>query len=110
MTWSCNAKANVPRATLKVLADNGLRLLLVGYESGHQGILNNIRKGVRLDLAREFTRDATHLLLVEHVRVEDDGGRIAAEAFAREGVDMKQAAFALGHGGAESPGPGEEAH
>ena len=26
VTWSCNAKANVPRATLKVLRDNGLRL------------------------------------------------------------------------------------
>jgi hopanoid biosynthesis associated radical SAM protein HpnJ len=58
VTWSCNAKANVPRATLKVLADHGLRLLLVGYESGHQGILNGVRKGVRLDLAREFTRNA----------------------------------------------------
>ena len=32
VTWSCNAKANVPRETLKVLKDNGLRLLLVGYE------------------------------------------------------------------------------
>ena len=30
VTWSCNAKANVPRETLKVLEDNGLRLLLVG--------------------------------------------------------------------------------
>src|SRR6267154_2184037 len=30
VTWSCNAKANVPRATLEVLRDNGLRLLLVG--------------------------------------------------------------------------------
>src|SRR6201981_236751 len=30
VTWSCNAKANVPRATLAVLRDNGLRLLLVG--------------------------------------------------------------------------------
>ena len=29
VTWSCNAKANVPRETLKVLKDNGLRLLLV---------------------------------------------------------------------------------
>src|SRR3984893_417857 len=36
VTWSCNAKANVPRATLEVLRDNGLRLLLVGYESGNQ--------------------------------------------------------------------------
>ena len=32
LTWSCNAKANVPRQTLKVMKDNGLRLLLVGYE------------------------------------------------------------------------------
>ncbi|MBV9116606.1 MAG: radical SAM protein, partial [Acetobacteraceae bacterium] len=39
VTWSCNAKANVPRETLKVLKDNGLRLLLVGYESGNQQIL-----------------------------------------------------------------------
>ncbi|MDE2356710.1 MAG: radical SAM protein, partial [Alphaproteobacteria bacterium] len=34
VTWSCNAKANVPYETLKVLKNNGLRLLLVGYESG----------------------------------------------------------------------------
>jgi hypothetical protein len=48
VTWSCNAKANVPRATLKVLRDNGLRLLLVGYESGNQQILHNIKKGMRV--------------------------------------------------------------
>ncbi len=34
LTWSCNAKANVPYETLKIMRDNGLRLLLVGYESG----------------------------------------------------------------------------
>src|SRR5438094_436077 len=55
LTWSCNAKANVPRKTLEVLRENGLRLLLVGYESGNQKILNNIKKGIRLDIAREFT-------------------------------------------------------
>lgn len=66
VTWSCNAKANVPRATLKVLAENGLRLLLVGYESGNQAILNNIRKGVRLDGAREFTRNAKALGIKIH--------------------------------------------
>src|SRR5262249_14839205 len=27
VTWSCNAKANVPRKTLEVMKDNGLRLL-----------------------------------------------------------------------------------
>ena len=50
ITWSCNAKANVPRKTLKVMKDNGLRLLLVGYESGNQQILHNIKKGMRVDV------------------------------------------------------------
>ena len=52
VTWSCNAKANVPRETLKVLRDNGLRLLLVGYESGNQQILHNIKKGMRIEVAK----------------------------------------------------------
>ena len=30
VTWSCNAKANVPYETLKIMTDNGLRLLLGG--------------------------------------------------------------------------------
>src|SRR5579871_1605365 len=55
VVWSCNAKANVPRQSLKVMADNGLRLLLVGYESGNQQILHNIKKGMRIDVARRFT-------------------------------------------------------
>jgi len=66
ITWSVNAKANVPYATLKVLKDNGLRLLLVGYESGNQAILNNVKKGVRLDVARRFTRDAKSLGIAIH--------------------------------------------
>ncbi len=66
MTWSCNAKANVPRATLKVMRDNGLRLLLVGYESGNQQILHNIRKGVRIDVARQFTKDCHELGVTIH--------------------------------------------
>ncbi|MGB8180881.1 MAG: hopanoid biosynthesis associated radical SAM protein HpnJ [Stellaceae bacterium] len=57
VTWSCNAKANVPRDTLKVLKDNGLRLLLVGYESGNQKILHNIKKGMLIDVAKRFTKD-----------------------------------------------------
>jgi len=64
--WSCNAKANVPRKTLEILKDNGLRLLLVGYESGDQQILNNIKKGIRLDIAREFTKNAKELGISIH--------------------------------------------
>ena len=66
VTWSCNAKANVPRATLEVLRDNGLRLLLVGYETGNQQILNNIKKGMRIDIARRFTKDCHELGIMIH--------------------------------------------
>ena len=66
LVWSCNAKANVPRATLKVMKDNGLRLLLVGYESGNQRILHNIKKGMLVDVARRFTKDCHELGIVIH--------------------------------------------
>jgi len=66
VTWSCNAKANVPRETLTVLRDNGLRLLLVGYESGNQQILHNIKKGMRIEVARQFTKDCHELGIKIH--------------------------------------------
>src|SRR5688572_6318705 len=66
VTWSCNAKANVPDATLRILKDNGLRLLLVGYESGSQDILNRVKKGIRLERARQFTREAKALGIKIH--------------------------------------------
>jgi len=66
VTWSCNAKANVPRESLKVMRDNGLRLLLVGYESGNQQILHNIKKGMLVDVARRFTKDCHELGIAIH--------------------------------------------
>jgi len=66
VTWSCNAKANVPRKTLEVMRDNGLRLLLVGYESGNQQILFNIKKGMRVEFARRFTKDCHDLGITIH--------------------------------------------
>ena len=66
ITWSCNAKANVPRESLKVLRENGLRLLLVGYETGNQQILYNIKKGMSIELARRFTKDCHELGITIH--------------------------------------------
>ena len=66
VTWSCNAKANVPRKTLEVMKANGLRLLLVGYESGNQKILHNIKKGVLVDVARRFAKDCHELGILVH--------------------------------------------
>ncbi|MCW2316337.1 hopanoid biosynthesis associated radical SAM protein HpnJ [Rhodoblastus acidophilus] len=61
ITWSCNAKANVPYESLKKLKDGGLRLLLVGYESGNQQILYNIKKGMRIEVAEKFSKDCSKL-------------------------------------------------
>ncbi len=66
VTWSCNAKANVPRATLEKLKAGGLRLLLVGYESGDQQILHNIKKGMRVEVAEKFTQDCHDLGIQIH--------------------------------------------
>lgn len=66
VTWSCNAKANVPYETLRVMKENGLRLLLVGYESGSDQILHNVRKGLKTDIARRFTRDCRELGITIH--------------------------------------------
>jgi hopanoid biosynthesis associated radical SAM protein HpnJ len=66
LTWSCNARANVSYETLKTMRENGLRLLLVGYESGNQQILDNIKKGIQLEEAREFTANCKKLGIVIH--------------------------------------------
>ena len=66
VTWGCNAKANVPQGVLKVMKENGCRVLLVGYESGNQQILHNIKKGILITVARQFTKDAHALGLTIH--------------------------------------------
>ena len=48
------------------MKDNGLRLLLVGYESGNEQILHNIKKGLRTDIARRFTADCRKLGITIH--------------------------------------------
>jgi hopanoid biosynthesis associated radical SAM protein HpnJ len=66
VTWSCNARANVPFKTLKIMKENGLRLLLVGYESGDDQILHNIKKGLKTEIARRFTADCRSLGILIH--------------------------------------------
>jgi radical SAM superfamily enzyme YgiQ (UPF0313 family) len=66
VVWSCSSRANVNFETLKLMKECGLRVLMVGYESGNQEILDRIKKGIRLEQAREFTRNCHQLGIKIH--------------------------------------------
>lgn len=64
--WSANARADVDRETMTLLHKAGCRLFCVGFESGNQQILDNIRKATDLDTIREFVRDAKRAGILIH--------------------------------------------
>jgi hopanoid biosynthesis associated radical SAM protein HpnJ len=65
-TWSCTSRVTTDYDTLKAMKEAGCRLLIVGYESGDEQILRNIKKGATVDAARRFTEHAHKLGLVIH--------------------------------------------
>lgn len=66
LTWSCNSRANVNYETIKLMKDCGLRLFLVGYESGNQQILDRIKKGITIEEAKRFTKACKEIGVVIH--------------------------------------------
>ena len=66
MTWSCTSRVTTDYDTLAAMKDAGGRLMIVGYESGDQQILKNIKKGATVDMARRFTANAHKLGLKIH--------------------------------------------
>jgi len=65
-TWSCNSRVTTDYDTLKAMKDAGCRLMIVGYESGEQQILKNIKKGATIDMAIRFTDNAKKVGLTIH--------------------------------------------
>jgi hopanoid biosynthesis associated radical SAM protein HpnJ len=64
--WSATARANTSYNTLKAMKDGGLRLLVVGFESGDPQVLKNIHKGATLELGRRLTRWCRELGIQVH--------------------------------------------
>lgn len=66
LTWSCNSRANLDADTIKQFKDSGLRLFLVGYESGNDETLARIKKGVTTDEMRRFTKSCHQAGVIIH--------------------------------------------
>lgn len=56
--WSANVRADVDLETMKLMKRAGARLLVVGYESGSQRVLNTIKKGIAISMSRKFAENA----------------------------------------------------
>jgi anaerobic magnesium-protoporphyrin IX monomethyl ester cyclase len=57
-TWSCQTKANLDYKSMVMMKEAGCRLLDVGYESGSEKILENIKKDISVEQLRKFTFNA----------------------------------------------------
>ena len=66
ITWACNARADLDYETMGKMKQSGCRLLIVGYESGDDEILKNIKKGITVDQVRQFAKDARKAGLLMH--------------------------------------------
>jgi hopanoid biosynthesis associated radical SAM protein HpnJ len=108
MTWSCTSRVTTDYDTLKAMKDAGCRLLIVGYESGDQQILKNIKKGATIDMARRFTANTKKLGLVVHgdfiVGLPGESRETIRKSsdFAKE-LDVETIQVSIGH-----PYPGTE--
>ena len=66
ITWACNARADLDYETMKEMKKANCRLLIVGYESGSDEILRNIKKGITVEQTRRFAKDARKAGLLVH--------------------------------------------
>jgi len=55
--WSSTSRATLDYETLKTMSDAGCRLFIVGFESGNEQILKNIKKGVTAKRGLQFVKD-----------------------------------------------------
>jgi anaerobic magnesium-protoporphyrin IX monomethyl ester cyclase len=66
LKWNVNARVNLDSKTLKLMKKAGCRLIVVGFESGNQEILNNIPKGTRLRDSQLLIKKAHRIHLLIH--------------------------------------------
>ena len=58
LQWMANARVTLDYETMVAMHKAGCRLLLPGFESGNQQILNNIKKGTKVEQFKPFVDNA----------------------------------------------------
>lgn len=66
ISWTANSRADLDFETMKQMKASGCRLLCVGFESGDQTILNNMRKGIKRGKMFKFVEDAKRAGILIH--------------------------------------------
>ncbi len=64
--WLCNARVNLDYETMAMMKKAGCKLIIPGIESGNQEVLNNIRKGTKIEQVRQYVADAKRAGLAVH--------------------------------------------
>lgn len=66
LKWLCNARVGLDLETMKAMKKAGCRLIIPGLESGSQQILDNIRKGTKVESFKEYVDNAKKAGLLIH--------------------------------------------
>ena len=64
--WLCNARVNLDYETMCLMKKAGCRLIIPGIESGSQQILDNIKKGTKVEQFYRYVSDAKRAGLLIH--------------------------------------------
>lgn len=65
--WWANVRVNtLDLQTMQLMKKAGCRLVIAGFESGNQKILDNINKGIKLEDSRKFMKNARQAKLLVH--------------------------------------------
>lgn len=66
LKWLCNARVNLDYETMCAMKKAGCRLIIPGIESGSQQILDNIKKGTKVEQFYRYVSDAKRAGLLIH--------------------------------------------
>ncbi len=66
LPWTANTRANLSLEAMKKMRKAGCRMIIVGYESGSQVILNAVSKGTTVEQNLSFAKRAKQARLLVH--------------------------------------------